>query len=76
MDQHARNGRASDISSIKRDLHIYIPDVTLPSGKTIPRITPTDVRTRDRSLGYYSLCTGRLLTNINERADFDADPEE
>ena len=75
MDRHARAGRGSDLTEIRKDLHRYLPDVTLTNKTVIPALTEKQLET-DRNIGFNSQCIGRLIVNINERDAFDANPEE
>ncbi len=75
IDAHARAGRASDLNSIRKELHTYVPEATLENGIKIPPLRSSQVRQQDPSVGYKSITTGRLVVNINERDEFDRDPQ-
>ncbi|KAI1789504.1 hypothetical protein LXA43DRAFT_1153862 [Ganoderma leucocontextum] len=72
--KHAAAGRSTDLSTIKRNFHDYLPTVTVPSGEVIAPLTHAQAILKSRNGGYWSQCTGRLVVPIEERDAYDEDP--
>ncbi len=51
IDAHARAGRASDLNSIRKELHTYVPEAILENGVKIPPLRSSQVREQDPSVG-------------------------
>lgn len=76
IQKHARGARANDTSAIRRAIPSAFEEVVLPSG-IISGLTSTDfMRADGRHINYNSLCTTRLLINIEHRDKFDRNPKE
>ncbi|KAI1788681.1 hypothetical protein LXA43DRAFT_894290 [Ganoderma leucocontextum] len=72
--KHAAAGRSTDLSTIKRNFHDYLPTVTVPSGEVIAPLTHAQAILKSRNGGYWSQCTGRLVVPIEEHNAYDEDP--
>ncbi|KAI1781702.1 hypothetical protein LXA43DRAFT_1105486 [Ganoderma leucocontextum] len=77
FENHAAAGRSTDISTIKRNFHSYLPIVELADGTVIPPLSVNQyAKLKSRNAGYYSDCSARLVVPINERDVFDQEPHE
>ncbi|KAM5541569.1 hypothetical protein V8D89_004759 [Ganoderma adspersum] len=77
FEVHASAGHSSDIATLKRSFHSYLPTVYLDNGTCIPPLTVNQyTNLKSRNAGYYSDCSARLIVPINERDAFDEEPHE
>lgn len=81
MDYHARQGRASDIGSIKENMSKWIPTIEVPQTDAPPVVvspnTKEGIFDKDRAnWGWNSAWSARLLVWMSCRETFDADINE
>ena len=74
VSYHARAARASDICTLKKDLHLYLPHQTMTTGEELPP-PPVVHCIKERNFGFKGTYTGRLQTPIEDVAKFDQDPK-
>ncbi|KAI0744838.1 hypothetical protein C8Q76DRAFT_688135 [Earliella scabrosa] len=74
MSSHARAARATDLHTLKGDLHKYLPQQVMADGTILPPPKPEEC-IKTRNFGSYSEYTARLLTAIEDIAKFDRDPQ-
>ncbi|PIL29092.1 hypothetical protein GSI_09140 [Ganoderma sinense ZZ0214-1] len=75
LEIHASAGRSSDIATIKRNFHSYLPTVSLPNDIYIAPLSYNQYKNlKTRNGGYNLECSARLVVPINERDAFDREP--